>query len=178
MTLTETKSWFFMLVIVYRIRSKGYSKLIIGFTVNYNVCWMVVWPSDRQRITPGLNNECWESTILVFTVISAQVLIWSKVLPRRQDQETSRRRTLMGWNRRQRWRNQKIMNTDVSCNTVGDLPAVETELISCRSPFSVLEKLLVTAPWPPVESLVEEAEHTDTPSEQMACVYRQVRQSL
>lgn len=72
------------------------------------------------------------------------------------------------------------MNTDMSCNTLADLPAVKT--LQNRGPFqwsqfSLLAKLLVTAPRPPVASLAEEAQHTDTLSEQMASLKRQVRQS-
>lgn len=72
------------------------------------------------------------------------------------------------------------MNTDISCNMLADLPAVKTlqnYVPHQRSQFFLLAKLLVTAPRPPVESLAEEAQHTDTLSEQMASLKRQVRQS-
>ena len=63
------------------------------------------------------------------------------------------------------------MNTDVSYNTLPDLPAVKTVHISVphqRSQFTLLAMLIVTASWPPVESLAEEAQQTDTLSVQMA----------
>lgn len=63
------------------------------------------------------------------------------------------------------------MNTDMPRNTLPDLPAVRSLQICVpyqRNQFSLLAKLLVTAPRPPVESLAEEAQHTDTLSEQMA----------
>ncbi len=54
------------------------------------------------------------------------------------------------------------MNTDMSCNMLADLHAVKTlknYVPYQRSQFSLLAKLLVTAPRPPVESLAEEAQH-------------------
>lgn len=57
------------------------------------------------------------------------------------------------------------MNTDMSCNILADLPAVrilQNYVAYQRSQFSLLAKLLVTAPQPRVESLAEEAHHTDT----------------
>lgn len=57
------------------------------------------------------------------------------------------------------------MNTDVSCSILADLPAVrilQNYVPYQRSQFSLLAKLLVTAPQLPVESLAEEAHHTDT----------------
>lgn len=49
------------------------------------------------------------------------------------------------------------------CNMLANLPAVKT-----YSRFSLLAKLLVAAPWLPVQSLAEEAQHADTLCEQMA----------
>lgn len=72
------------------------------------------------------------------------------------------------------------MNTDMSYNTLAGLPTVTTlqnYVQYQRSQFSLLAKLLVTAPRPPVESLAEEVQHTDTLSEQMASLKRQVMQS-
>lgn len=53
----------------------------------------------------------------------------------------------------------------MSCNILADLPAVrilQNYVPYQRSQFSLLAKLLVTAPQPRVESLAEEAHHTDT----------------
>lgn len=72
------------------------------------------------------------------------------------------------------------MNIDMSCNALADFPTVKTMqnyVQYQRSQFSLLAKLLVTAPQPPAESLAEEAQHTDTVSEQMASLKRQVRLS-
>ncbi len=63
------------------------------------------------------------------------------------------------------------MNTDTSRNMLADLPAVKTlqnYVPHQRSHFSLLARLLVTIPRPPVESLVEDAQHTDTLLEQMS----------
>lgn len=62
------------------------------------------------------------------------------------------------------------MNTDMSCNMLADLPGVRTlqrYISNQRSHFSLLAQLLVTTPQPPVELLAKDAQHTDTPSEQM-----------
>lgn len=72
------------------------------------------------------------------------------------------------------------MNTDMSWSMLADLFTVrslQSDVPYQRSQFSLLAKLLVTAPRPPVESLAEEAQRTDTASEQMASLKRQVKHS-
>lgn len=109
-----------------------------------------------------------------WAAISTWMLIRTNSLPR-HDQSSSKTEP-RGLNRRE----YNFMNTDVSYNTLADLPAVTTLQISVpyqRSQFSLLAKPLVTAPRPPVESLAQEAQHTDTLPEQMASLLRQVRQN-